>query len=150
VRAVIQRVSSASVSIDGAIVGQIGRGLLVLLGIEQGDSAEDLAWLAAKTARVRVFPDEAGKINHDLPEAAGRMLVVSQFTLHASTRKGNRPSFTQAAMPAVAEPLYDEFLAAVETHLGEPVERGRFGADMQIALVNDGPVTLIIDSRLRE
>lgn len=149
-RAVILRVASAAVSIDGSIVGQIGCGLLVLLGIEQGDNAGDLAWLSAKVARLRVFPDEAGKINRDLRQAAAAMLVVSQFTLHASTRKGNRPSFTQAAAPAAAEALYQEFLTAMEVHLGRPVERGRFGADMQVSLVNDGPVTLIIDSRLRE
>jgi D-tyrosyl-tRNA(Tyr) deacylase len=149
-RAVIQRVSAAAVSIDGSIVGQIGRGLLVLLGIEQGDSGDDLAWLSSKVARLRVFPDEAGRINRNLREADGGMLVVSQFTLHASTRKGNRPSFTQAAAPAEAEALYREFLAAMEAHLGQVVERGRFGADMQVSLVNDGPVTLMIDSRLRE
>jgi len=149
-RAVIQRVSTASVTIGGETVGQIGRGLLVLLGIEQGDTAADLTWLVPKIARMRLFPDAAGKINHDLREAAAAILVVSQFTLHASTRKGNRPSFTQAAAPGVAEPLYEQFLAMMAAQLGHSVERGHFGADMQVTLINDGPVTLIIDSRLRE
>lgn len=149
-RAVIQRVSAASVRTGGAVVGEIGQGLLVLLGVELGDTAGDLAWLVGKIARLRVFADGEGKINHDLREAGAEMLVVSQFTLHASTRKGNRPSFTQAAPPAEAEQLYEQFLGLMEGQLGQAVARGRFGADMQVALVNDGPLTLMIDSRLRE
>ncbi len=125
--------------------GGIGRGLLVLLGVEQGDGADDAQWLAGKVARMRVFPDEGGLMNRSLAEAGGRALVVSQFTLHASTRKGNRPSFIRAAPPEESEPLCERFRAALE-----PVASGRFGAMMEVALVNDGPVTIVIDSRRRE
>lgn len=149
-RAVLQRVSRAEVAIDGECVASIGLGLLVLLGIEAADGDEDVRWLAGKVARMRIFADAEGKMNLGLTEAGGDAIVVSQFTLHASTRKGNRPSFLGAAAPDHSEPLYDEFCAALEGELGKPVGRGRFGADMKVALTNDGPVTIIIDSRNRE
>jgi D-tyrosyl-tRNA(Tyr) deacylase len=150
VRAILQRVLEASVSIGGQRVAETGPGLLVLLGVEQGDGPGDLEWLVPKVARMRIFADEAGKMNRSVGETGGGILVVSQFTLHASTRKGNRPSFLDAAVPELSEPLYDAFCAALEAELGKPVGRGVFGADMQVALVNDGPVTILIDSRLRE
>lgn len=149
-RAIIQRVASASVAVDGATLGSIDHGLLVLLGVQAGDTVADLEWLVGKVARLRIFADAAGRMNADVREAGGRVLVVSQFTLHASTRKGNRPSFLAAAAPDAAEALYQQFLSALEAALGQPVGRGRFGADMQVSLVNDGPVTVMIDSRLRE
>lgn len=149
-RAVIQRVLRASVEIDGEIVSRCSAGLLILLGVEQGDTKEDIAWLSSKAARLRIFADDAGKMNQSVVEAGGEMLVVSQFTLHASTKKGNRPSFLRAAAPEVSEPLYAAFCGALEAELGKPVGRGIFGADMKVALVNDGPVTILIDSRARE
>lgn len=149
-RAIVQRVSSASVTIAGDPVAEIGRGLLLLLGVEEGDGPDDVAWLAPKIARMRIFPDDAGLMNRALTDTGGGAIVVSQFTLHASTRKGNRPSFLRAARPEVSEPLYLRFCDALEQELGHPVGRGRFGADMQVALVNDGPVTIVIDSRNRE
>ena len=124
--------------------------MLVLLGVEDGDGEADVAWLAGKVTGLRIFPDGEGKMNCELGESGGRVIVVSQFTLHASTRKGKRPSFLRAAAPAQSEPLYESFCAAMEAQLGQAVGRGIFGADMQVALVNDGPVTLIVDSRLRE
>lgn len=149
-RAVVQRVSEASVTIDGAVASSIGPGLLVLLGIETGDGPDQIGWLVGKVARMRIFADEAGLMNRSVEESGGGVIVVSQFTLHASTRKGNRPSFIRAARPECSEPLYEEFCAALEDQLCRPVGRGRFGADMKVALVNDGPVTIVIDSRLRE
>lgn len=149
-RAIIQRTSEASVTIDGAVTGRIGRGLLVLLGIEHEDTQEDAVWLAGKIVQMRIFSDLDGKMNHCVLDVSGDVLVVSQFTLHASTKKGNRPSFIRAARPEIAIPLYEHFLAAVEAQLGKPVQRGVFGADMQVALVNDGPVTIGMDSRARE
>ena len=149
-RTVIQRVSHASVAIDGRTVAAIGKGLLILLGIEEPDGAEDIAWLAGKIARLRVFPDAAGVMNLSLPETGGEALVVSQFTLHASTKKGNRPSYIRAARPEIAIPVYQEFLRAMERELGRTVAAGEFGADMQVALTNDGPVTILIDTRNRE
>lgn len=149
-RAVIQRTSEASVTIEGRVTGQIGRGLLVLLGIEHDDTQEDSAWLAGKVAQMRIFSDLDGKMNHSVLDVSGGVLVVSQFTLHASTKKGNRPSFIRAARPEIAIPLYESFLSAVEAQIGRPVERGVFGADMKVALVNDGPVTITMDSRARE
>lgn len=149
-RLVIQRSLTASVRIDGQVVGQIDRGLVVLVGVEEADSAEDADWLAAKTAALRLFANAEGKMNLNVTEAGGRVLAISQFTLFASTKKGNRPGFTRAARPEKAVPLYEHFLARLETELGRPVERGVFGADMQVALVNDGPVTIVIDSRARE
>lgn len=149
-RVIIQRVSEASVSIDGVISGQIGRGFLVLLGIVDGDTGDDINWLAGKIARMRIFPDAEGKMNLCLNDVAGQLLVVSQFTLHASTKKGNRPSFIKAARPEVAIPLYEQFLQVAESETGKPCASGEFGADMQVALVNDGPVTIMMDSELRE
>lgn len=149
-RAVIQRVSSASVSIGGVSASAIGPGLLVLLGIEEVDGAEDIAWLAAKIVKMRIFGDGDGKMNLSLADTGGGLIVVSQFTLHASTQKGNRPSFIRAARPERSGPLYEDFCRALEIELGRPVGRGRFGADMQVALVNDGPVTIVIDTRARE
>lgn len=149
-RAVIQRVLEASVTVDGATISSIGTGLLVLLGVENGDGAEDVEWLAGKVRRMRIFADDEGKMNRDVTGAGGGILVVSQFTLHASTKKGNRPSFLRAASPDVSEPLYREFCEALERETGSPAGRGIFGADMRVALVNDGPVTILIDSRNRE
>ncbi len=149
-RAVIQRVSSAFVVIDDEAVAAIGTGLLVLLGIEDGDGPDDIAWLAPKIARMRIFPDEAGLMNLALPDCDGGAIVVSQFTLHASTKKGNRPSFIRAARPEISEPLYESFCTVLSAELGKPVGRGRFGADMKVSLLNDGPVTIVIDSRNRE
>ena len=149
-RAVVQRVSEARVTIAGCEVAHIGRGLLILLGIEDADRAEDAHWLAGKLARLRIFSDAEGKMNADIAEVDGRVLVVSQFTLHAATKKGNRPSFIRAARPGVAVPLYQEFLRQLESELGTPVARGEFGADMQVALVNEGPVTIWLDTKSRE
>ena len=145
-RAVIQRVSSASVTVDSQVVGEIGIGLLVLLGVEQDDSREDVVWLAAKIAGLRIFPDEAGKMNLSLEQVQGQALVVSQFTLYGDCRKGKRPSFIRAARPEKAEALYLDYVAEL-TGYGVSVETGTFQADMDVALVNDGPVTLMLDSR---
>lgn len=149
-RAVIQRVSEARVTVGGEITGEIGPGLLVLLGVHHDDTEEDTRWLAEKIVALRIFEDEAGKMNRSVAETAGGLLVVSQFTLCASTRKGTRPSFSDAARPDRAIPLYDYFLGQSALLLGRPVQTGRFGAMMDVALHNDGPVTLVIDSRLRE
>jgi D-tyrosyl-tRNA(Tyr) deacylase len=149
-RAIIQRVHESSVAIDVEIVSSIGPGLLVLLGIEDVDGADDISWLSAKIAKMRIFSDDEGKMNLCVTDIGGEIIVVSQFTLHASTKKGNRPSFLRAAAPAVSEPLYEAFCTAMDTELGKPVGRGIFGADMKISLVNDGPVTIFIDSRARE
>ncbi|HEY0966593.1 MAG TPA: D-aminoacyl-tRNA deacylase [Opitutaceae bacterium] len=148
-RAVIQRAARASVTIEGRIAGAIDRGLMVLVAVAEGDTAADGEWLAAKLAALRIFPDEEGRMNRSVVDIGGGILVVSQFTLFASTRKGTRPSFNGAAAPAVAIPLYEQFLIQVEAALGKPVARGEFGASMQVELVNDGPVTLIIDTRER-
>ena len=147
---VIQRVSEASVSVDGEIIGAVGRGLMVLVGVEHGDTEADVDWLAAKTVALRIFEDEAGVMNRSVADIGGQVLAVSQFTLTASTRKGNRPSYIRAAGHDVAVPLYEAYCRKVGELLGRNTERGRFGADMKVALVNDGPVTIIIDSRLRE
>ncbi|HRD51590.1 MAG TPA: D-aminoacyl-tRNA deacylase [Flavobacteriales bacterium] len=149
-RAVIQRVSSASVSIEGAMHASIGKGLMVLLGIEQGDTDADLEWLCGKIMRMRLFPDADGVMNLDITQAQGALLVVSQFTLHASTAKGNRPSYIRAARPEEAIPMYERAKARLTELLGKEVQAGVFGAMMEVALVNDGPVTIIIDSRLKE
>jgi D-aminoacyl-tRNA deacylase len=149
-RAVIQRVLEASVEIDGTTISRIRSGLLILLGVEDGDTAEDISWLSGKVARLRIFADEEGKMNRSVVESGGEIIVVSQFTLHASTKKGNRPSFLRAAIPGISEPLYEEFCAVLEVELRKPVGRGVFGADMKVSLVNDGPVTILIDSRSRE
>jgi D-aminoacyl-tRNA deacylase len=149
-RAVVQRVSEASVIIDAVETARIGPGFLVLLGIEEADEAADVAWLAPKIAKLRVFADAGGAMNLALGDVGGDALVVSQFTLHASTKKGNRPSFTRAARPETAVPLYDMFVAALGAEIGQPVATGRFGADMQVRLVNDGPVTIWIATKARE
>jgi len=149
-RAVIQRVSSANVSVGGEVSGQVGRGLLVLVGIARDDTPDDCAWLAQKIGKLRLFPDADGQMNRPVTEIAGEILVVSQFTLHASVRKGTRPSYNDAARPELAVPLYETFVRQLEAALGRPVATGRFGALMQVALVNDGPVTILIDTRNRE
>ena len=149
-RVVIQRVLNASVSISGSVTAAIGPGLLVLLGICEEDGADDIEWLVRKIARLRVFDDEAGVMNLSVLEAGGDALVVSQFTLMASTKKGNRPSYIRAARPETAIPLYERFCAALSEALGKPVPTGTFGADMQVALVNDGPVTICIDTKNKE
>ena len=149
-RAILQRVSTANVTINGAVNGQIGPGLLVLLGVAQDDTAEDGAWLAQKIARLRIFSDDAGQMNRSVADIGGGVLIVSQFTLFASTRKGTRPSFNAAASPAIAENSYNQFLVQMTSALGRPVATGQFAATMQVALVNDGPVTLIIDTKARE
>ncbi|MEM9480375.1 MAG: D-aminoacyl-tRNA deacylase [Verrucomicrobiota bacterium] len=149
-RVLIQRVSEASVSIEGTVSGAIERGFLVLLGIEDADEEEDAAWLAGKVAKMRVFADAEGHMNLSLGEVGGGLLVVSQFTLHASTKKGNRPSFIRAARPEKAVPLYEHFVSKLEAETGTKVETGEFGADMQVSLVNDGPVTIWMDSKARE
>ena len=149
-RVVVQRASGAAVVIAGREVGRIGVGLVVLVGVETGDTPADAAWLAGKLAALRIFPDEAGKMNRSVRDIEGGLLVISQFTLHAATAKGNRPGFTRAAKPDEALPLYEAFLADLERETGRRPERGVFAADMQVSLVNDGPVTILIDSRTRE
>lgn len=149
-RAVVQRVSSASVTIAGAVKSSIGAGLLVLVACEDADTAEDIDWLTGKLVRLRIFNDDAGLMNRSVQEAGGEILVVSQFTLFASTRKGNRPSFIRSAKPETAVPLYERFLARLAVEFGRPIHTGEFGADMQVTLVNDGPVTIVIDTKARE
>lgn len=149
-RIVIQRAARASVSIGGLPHSSIGRGLMVLVGVENGDTEEDARWLAAKTAALRIFPDEQGVMNRSVTDCKGDVLAVSQFTLTASTRKGNRPSYIRAAKHDLAVPLYDMYCREVETLIGREVQKGVFGADMAVELINDGPVTIIIDSKLRE
>ncbi|MEI7499542.1 MAG: D-aminoacyl-tRNA deacylase [Bacteroidota bacterium] len=149
-RAVIQRVSCSSVAIDSEITGKIGPGLLVFLGIESCDNQEDIKWLCTKLINLRIFNDEAGVMNCSIDVSGGDILVISQFTLYASTKKGNRPSYTRAAKPETAIPLYNKFIAHLEQLLGKAVQTGRFGAMMEVSLVNDGPVTIIIDTRNKE
>lgn len=149
-RLVIQRVSNASVTVDGKPVSGIGRGLLVLVGVENGDSEEDVRWLVGKTAGLRIFDDEDGVMNRSVTDISGEVLAVSQFTLTASTRKGNRPSYIRAAGHDLAIPLYEMYCEEVSAAIGKPVGRGVFGADMKVSLLNDGPVTIIIDSRIKE
>ena len=149
-RVVIQRVSSSKVDIDGVTVGSIGLGLLVLAGFESADTQDDLEWTAAKIAKLRVFDDNDGVMNLSLTDINGDILAVSQFTLHAKTKKGNRPSYIQAAPPDIAIPLYEKFVKNLETEINKKVQTGRFGAMMEVSLVNDGPVTIIIDSKNRE
>jgi D-aminoacyl-tRNA deacylase len=149
-RSVIQRVSEASVKIDGKVKGSIGKGLLILLGIETADTKEDIEWLSSKISRLRIFSDEQGLMNLSVTDISGGILVISQFTLHSSTRKGNRPSFLNAARPETAIPLYEQFITAMEKETGKTVQTGEFGADMKVSLLNDGPVTIIMDSRNRE
>ena len=147
--AVIQRVSSASVTIEGKVEGQIDKGFLVLLGVTHLDNQEDIEWLGKKIVGLRVFGDADDKMNLDLKTVDGDILLISQFTLHASTKKGNRPSFIEAARPEIAIPLYENMITFLEAELGKPIQRGIFGADMKVALLNDGPVTIIIDSKNR-
>lgn len=146
-RVVVQRVSSARVDSGGQVAAAIGAGLLVLAGFEEPDTDADLAWMSARIARLRIFPDAAGVMNCSLLDCNGEALAVSQFTLFASTRKGNRPSWSRAARPELAQPLFERFVAALAKELGRPVATGVFGADMQVHLINDGPVTVCIDSR---
>lgn len=149
-RVVIQRVSEAKVMINGRIAGKIGNGLLILIGIEENDGKEDAEWLCGKIAKLRIFNDDQRTMNLSVADITGEVLVVSQFTLHASTRKGNRPSYIRAARPEIAIPLYEFFKSKLKELLGKPVQSGEFGAMMQIYLINDGPVTIIIDSKERE
>ena len=149
-KAVIQRVSSCTVTIDNKVVADIQKGLLVLVGIEDADNKEDITWLNSKIANLRIFADENGVMNLSLKEVNGDMIIVSQFTLHASTKKGNRPSYLKASKPEVAIPLYEAFIIQMETELGKKVQTGKFGADMKVALINDGPVTIIIDTKNKE
>ncbi len=149
-RAVIQRVSEASVTINNRVKSSINKGLLVLLGIEENDHKNDIEWLIKKITQMRIFSDEDGKMNLSVQNIKGDILVISQFTLYASTQKGNRPSFIQAAKPAVAIPLYEAFLTQLKTQLNKEIYSGEFGADMKVALVNDGPVTIVLDSKKPE
>ncbi|QIE60367.1 D-tyrosyl-tRNA(Tyr) deacylase [Rasiella rasia] len=149
-RVVLQRVKSASVTVSEELVSEIGRGYLILLGIEAADTQEDIAWLCGKIAKLRVFEDDKGAMNKSVLDVEGEILVVSQFTLHASTKKGNRPSFIKAARPEQAIPLYQQFITQLEQEIGKKVGTGIFGAMMDVALVNDGPVTITIDSKVKE
>ena len=149
-RAVIQRVSQASVTINQQVRGAIQNGLLVLLAVEEADTAEDIEWLAGKIVRLRIFSDRDGVMNRSVQEIDGDILLISQFTLFASTRKGNRPSYIRAAGPGIAVPLYEAFARKLSEGLGRPIQTGEFGADMKVSLINDGPVTLVIDSRNKE
>lgn len=149
-RTLIQRVQHASVTIDGQLKSQIGKGLLVLVGIEDRDTQEDIEWLCKKIANLRIFDDENGVMNHSVTETEGEVMVVSQFTLHASTKKGNRPSYIHASKPDVAIPMYEAFCAEMGLQIGKEVQTGTFGADMKVELVNDGPVTIWIDSQNKE
>ncbi len=148
-RVIIQKVSEAKVTVDGKTVSSIGKGLLVLLGIEDADTEKDIDWLAKKIVQLRIFNDENGVMNRSVQDAGGDMIVVSQFTLHANTKKGNRPSYIRASKPDFAVPLYEKFIAKTEAVLGKKVGTGIFGAMMDVSLVNDGPVTIIIDSKQR-
>lgn len=149
-RAVIQRTSHASVKVDGQITGQIQKGLLVLLGIEDADTNEDIEWLSGKIVNLRIFDDENGVMNRSLKDIDGDLLIVSQFTLHASTKKGNRPSYIKASKPDIAIPLYEKMKAQLVTDLGKQIQAGIFGADMKVELLNDGPVTIVIDTKNKE
>lgn len=149
-RVVIQRVKQASVTVDEETLSEIQKGFLILLGIETNDTEEDIIWLSKKIVQLRVFSDSNGAMNQSITDIDGSLLVVSQFTLHASTKKGNRPSFIKAARPEQAVPLYEKFVSQLETDLGKPIATGRFGAMMDVSLINDGPVTIIIDSKNRE
>lgn len=149
-RVVIQRVSEASVTIELKVKSKIGKGLLILLGVEDADTQEDIDWLCRKISNLRIFNDEAGVMNKSVQEVSGEMLVVSQFTLHASTKKGNRPSYIKASKPDFAVPMYEKFVKQLKFTSGLAVGTGEFGADMKVALINDGPVTIMIDSKVRE
>ena len=149
-RVVVQRVSEASVKVDGNIVGTINKGLLVFVGIEDEDAEEDIAWLSNKIINLRIFDDENGVMNKSITDIEGNILLISQFTLHASTKKGNRPSYIKASKPTMAIPLYKKMIEQLEIDLGKKIATGIFGADMKVALVNDGPVTILIDSKNKE
>ena len=149
-RAVIQRVANAGVTIGGSVKGNIEKGVLVLLGIEDADTDEDIRWLSQKIVQLRIFNDNAGVMNLSLKDVDGEILLVSQFTLHASTKKGNRPSYIKASKPDVAIPVYEKMIAHLEKDLGKPIATGEFGADMKVQLLNDGPVTIIIDTKTKE
>jgi D-tyrosyl-tRNA(Tyr) deacylase len=149
-RAVIQRVTQASVVINDKVRSAISNGLLVLVGIEDADTSEDIVWLSGKIVNLRIFNDAAGVMNESVKEQGGDILVVSQFTLHASTKKGNRPSYIRASKPPIAVPLYEQFVRQLQTDLGKPVFTGEFGADMKVSLLNDGPVTIVIDTKNKE
>jgi len=149
-RVVIQRTKEASVTVEGSVTGAIQKGLLVFVGIENADSAEDIEWLAGKIVNMRIFDDAEGVMNLSLKEVNGDLLLVSQFTLHASTKKGNRPSYIAAAKPDIAIPLYEAFIQQLQLELGKPIGTGIFGADMKVQLLNDGPVTILVDSKNKE
>ncbi|NNC70845.1 MAG: D-tyrosyl-tRNA(Tyr) deacylase [Flavobacteriaceae bacterium] len=149
-RVIVQRVSQASVSVDGKEISSIGKGYLILLGITHDDTEKDIDWLTKKITNLRVFNDENGVMNKSLVDVDGNVIVVSQFTLHASTKKGNRPSYINAAKPTIAIPLYEKFVKQLENELGKKVGTGIFGADMNVSLINDGPVTIMIDSKIKE
>lgn len=149
-RLVIQRVKNASVTIEGKVTGEISHGLLIFVGIEETDTHDDIQWLSKKIIQLRIFNDEQGVMNKSIQEVEGELLIVSQFTLHASTKKGNRPSYIKAAKPEIAIPLYEFFIQQVENDLGKKVQTGKFGAMMEVALINEGPVTILIDSKQKE
>lgn len=149
-RVLLQRVIESSVTVNEEIIAHIGRGLLVLVGIEDADTQDDIDWLCHKISQLRIFDDENGVMNLSIKDTIGDIIVVSQFTLHAATKKGNRPSYIKAAKPEIAIPLYEQFVQTMESTLGKKVQTGKFGADMKVALINDGPVTIWIDSKNRE
>ena len=149
-RVVIQRVSEASVKVDGAIVGAIQGGLMVLLGIQNEDTIDDIQWMSNKLVQMRIFDDAEGVMNHSLQETGGSILLISQFTLYAATKKGNRPSYIAAAKPEIAIPIYEQMILQLTKDLGKPIATGQFGADMKVALINDGPVTILMDSKNRD
>ena len=149
-RVVIQRVSEASVKVDGAIVGAIQGGLMVLLGIQNEDTIDDIQWMSNKLVQIRIFDDAEGVMNHSVQEMGGSILLISQFTLYAATKKGNRPSYIAAAKPEIAIPIYEQMILQLSKDLGKPIATGQFGADMKVALINDGPVTILIDSKNRD
>jgi D-aminoacyl-tRNA deacylase len=149
-RVVIQRVTQADVKVDGEIRGEVGPGLLVLMGVEDADGQEDITWMSGKIVNLRVFDDENGVMNRSVTDTGGDILLISQFTLHASTKKGNRPSYIKASKPDHAVPVYEKMILQLELDLGRPIQRGVFGADMKVSLVNDGPVTIFIDSKQKE
>ena len=149
-RLVIQRVKEASVKVEGVLIGAIQNGLMILVGIEDADSQEDIEWLAAKVSNLRIFDDAEGVMNLSVKEVQGDILLISQFTLHASTKKGNRPSYINASKPPIAVPLYEAMIQQLENELGKPIQTGKFGADMQVSLLNNGPVTIIMDSKNKD
>ena len=149
-RVVIQRVTEANVKIDGTVAGEIGSGLMILVGIEEADGADDIAWLTKKIVNLRIFDDENGVMNRSILDCGGDILLISQFTLHAITAKGNRPSYIKAAKPEISVPLYEAFIKSLEEAMGKSIETGRFGADMKVSLINDGPVTILMDSKRKE